>query len=140
MSRSGCSRTAAVPDAAGLKAGGYIAAVHDVSLTVAAGEILVVMGLSGSGKSTLIRCLARLIEPTAGKVEVEGLDLLAMSKGELIELRRHKMGMVFQNFALLPHKTVLDNVAFPLQMRGMGGGGAAEAGAGDGGARRAGGP
>ncbi|MCB1882885.1 MAG: ATP-binding cassette domain-containing protein [Geminicoccaceae bacterium] len=109
------------PDADALKAGGYIAAVNDVSIEVAAGEILIVMGLSGSGKSTLIRCLARLIDSTAGRVEVEGRNLLTMNEKDLIELRRHKMGMVFQNFALLPHKTVLDNVAFPLQMRGMGG-------------------
>ena len=94
-------------------------AVDDVSLEVARGEILVVMGLSGSGKSTLVRCLSRLIEPTAGTVEIEGRDLLGMSEKELIELRRSKMGMVFQNFALLPHRTVLENIAFPLQMRGM---------------------
>lgn len=94
-------------------------AVDDVSLDVQAGEILVVMGLSGSGKSTLVRCLSRLIEPSAGAIEIEGNDLLAMSGKELIELRRSKMGMVFQNFALLPHRTVLENIAFPLQMRGM---------------------
>lgn len=98
---------------------GVLAAVNNVSLEVARGEILVVMGLSGSGKSTLVRCLSRLIEPSAGAVEIEGRDLLAMSNNELIELRRSKMGMVFQNFALLPHRTVLENIAFPLQMRGM---------------------
>ncbi len=96
-----------------------VAAVHDVSLDVYPGEMLVVMGLSGSGKSTLVRCLSRLIESTSGAITVEGNDLLAMDEKELIELRRHKMGMVFQNFALLPHKTVLENIAFPLQMRGM---------------------
>ena len=96
-----------------------VIAVDNVSLDVGAGELLVVMGLSGSGKSTLVRCLSRLIEPTSGKVEIEGSDLLAMSEKKLIELRRNKMGMVFQNFALLPHRTVLENIAFPLQMRGM---------------------
>ncbi len=98
---------------------GLVAAVNDVSLEVYAGEMLVVMGLSGSGKSTLVRCLSRLIETTSGSINIEGEDLLAMSEKELIELRRNKMGMVFQNFALLPHKTVLENIAFPLQMRGM---------------------
>ncbi|MGI9310785.1 MAG: quaternary amine ABC transporter ATP-binding protein [bacterium] len=98
---------------------GVVAAVDDVSLSVERGEILVVMGLSGSGKSTLVRCLSRLVEPSAGAIEIEGADLLAMSERELIELRRSKMGMVFQNFALLPHRTVLENIAFPLQMRGM---------------------
>ena len=106
-------------DQAYLDDNGLVAAVNDVSLDVHPGELLVVMGLSGSGKSTLVRCLSRLIEPTAGTVEIEGVDLLAMNEKELIELRRHKMGMVFQNFALLPHKTVLENIAFPLQMRGM---------------------
>ncbi len=103
-----------------LKATGHIAAVRDVSLDVGVGEILVVMGLSGSGKSTLIRCLARLIEPTSGEIMVEGKNLLAASRRDLIELRRHKMGMVFQHFALLPHRTVLHNVAFPLEMQGIG--------------------
>lgn len=96
-----------------------VVAVDNVSLEVQAGEILVVMGLSGSGKSTLVRCLSRLIEPSAGTIEIEGQDLLAMSEKKLIELRRSKMGMVFQNFALLPHRTVLENIAFPLQIRGM---------------------
>ena len=98
---------------------GVVAAVNDVSLEVARGELLIVMGLSGSGKSTLVRCLSRLIEPSAGEVEIEGADLLRMSDRELIDLRRNKMGMVFQNFALLPHRTALENIAFPLQMRGM---------------------
>ena len=98
---------------------GVVAAVNNVSLEVSPGELLIVMGLSGSGKSTLVRCLSRLIEPSAGEVEIEGANLLAMSDRELIDLRRSKMGMVFQNFALLPHRTALENIAFPLQMRGM---------------------
>ncbi len=102
-----------------LKREGVVAAVNHVDLDVSPGEILVVMGLSGSGKSTLVRCLSRLVEPSCGLVEIEGADLLAMNDRELIELRRSKMGMVFQNFALLPHRTALENIAFPLQMRGM---------------------
>lgn len=98
---------------------GYIPAVRDTSLDVAPGEILVIMGLSGSGKSTLVRCLARLIEPTAGDISFDGVDLLRASAKEMIELRRHRMGMVFQNFALLPHRTVLQNVAFPLEVQGV---------------------
>ena len=98
---------------------GAVAAVNNVTLDVHKGELLVVMGLSGSGKSTLVRCMSRLIEPSSGLVEIEGKNILEMSEKELIELRRNKMGMVFQNFALLPHKTVLENIAFPLQMRGM---------------------
>ncbi len=107
------------PDAAAIRAAGHIGAVRDVSLDVDRGEILVIMGLSGSGKSTLVRCLSRLIEPTTGEVLIEGQDLLRASRGELIELRRHKMGMVFQHFALLPHRTVLQNVAFPLEVQGI---------------------
>ena len=77
------------------------------------------MGLSGSGKSTLVRCLSRLIEPTAGEVRFDGQDLRRVSDRELIEIRRHRMGMVFQNFALLPHLSVLRNVAFPLEVQGV---------------------
>lgn len=102
-----------------LRAGGHIAAVRDVSLTINRGEMLVVMGLSGSGKSTLVRCLARLIDATSGAVIVEGRDIGAMTEAELIDLRRRKMGMVFQSFGLLPHRTALENVAFPLEMRGQ---------------------
>lgn len=98
---------------------GYIPAVRNVSLDVHDGEILVLMGLSGSGKSTLVRCLSRLVEPTGGDVIFEGKSLLAATEKELIEIRRHKMGMVFQHFALFPHRTVLDNVVFPLEVQGV---------------------
>ena len=107
------------PDTAAIKAGGYIPAVRDASLEVNESEIVVLMGLSGSGKSTLVRCLSRLIEATAGSIDFDGQDLLAASEKELIELRRHKMGMVFQHFALFPHRTVLENVAFPLEVQGV---------------------
>ena len=102
-----------------LSQAGYVHAVREVNLDVQRGEMLVVMGLSGSGKSTLVRCLSRLIEITGGTVTVEGQDIATLSEGELIDLRRRKMGMVFQRFGLLPHRTVLDNVAFPLEMRGQ---------------------
>jgi glycine betaine/proline transport system ATP-binding protein len=108
------------PTPAAIKSAGYVAAVADASLSIERGEIFVIMGLSGSGKSTLVRCLSRLIEPTAGQVVFEGQHLLAASPEDLINLRRHKMGMVFQHFALLPHLSVLDNVAFPLEIRGVG--------------------
>ena len=98
---------------------GHIGAVQDVNLDVQPGEILVIMGLSGSGKSTIVRCLSRLIEPTHGQVIFQGTDLLKATEKEMIEIRRHKMGMVFQNFALLPHRTVIDNVAFPLEVQGV---------------------
>ena len=98
---------------------GYIPAVRDATLDVFPGEILVIMGLSGSGKSTLVRCLSRLIEPTGGEILFDGRDLLKATPAEMIELRRHKMGMVFQHFALLPHRTVLHNVAFPLEVQGI---------------------
>lgn len=97
-----------------------IAAVRDVNLEIHEGEIFVIMGLSGSGKSTLVRCLSRLVEPTKGSVQFDGKDLLAASEAELIEIRRRNMGMVFQQFALLPHLTVLQNVAFPLDIQGVG--------------------
>ena len=96
-----------------------VGAVRNASLEVREGEIFIVMGLSGSGKSTLVRCLSRLIEPTAGRVDLDGKDLLKATDKELIEIRRHKMGMVFQHFALLPHLTVLENVAFPLSVQGV---------------------
>jgi glycine betaine/proline transport system ATP-binding protein len=96
-----------------------IRAVRAVSLDVHRGEIFVIMGLSGSGKSTLVRCLSRLVEPSLGEIIFQGEDLLKKSERELIEIRRHKMGMVFQHFALLPHLTVLDNVTFPLTVQGI---------------------
>ena len=102
-----------------LREKGFITAVRNVSLSIRRGEMLVVMGLSGSGKSTLVRCLARLIDVTSGAVMIEGRDIGAMSEVELIALRRRKMGMVFQSFGLLPHRTALENVAFPLEMRGQ---------------------
>lgn len=102
-----------------IKADGYIAGVKDVSIEVNRGELLVIMGLSGSGKSTLVRCFSRLHEITGGEIIVEGQNIMELSERELIELRREKMGMVFQSFGLLPHRTVLENVAFPLEMRGQ---------------------
>lgn len=98
---------------------GLIPAVCDATFDVAHGELFVIMGLSGSGKSTLIRGISRLVEPTAGKVDIEGEDILAASKRRMTELRRSQMGMVFQHFGLFPHMTVLDNVAFPLRVGGM---------------------
>ena len=99
---------------------GCTAAVRDVSFDVRKGEVFVVMGLSGSGKSTLVRCLTRLIEPTAGTIAIDGEDVRAMDKSRLRELRRHRAAMVFQHFGLLPHRTVLDNVAYGLEIQGMG--------------------
>lgn len=98
---------------------GYIAGVKDVTLDVAPSEILVIMGLSGSGKSTLVRCFSRLHTITGGAIEIEGQDITRLAEKDLIALRREKMGMVFQSFGLLPHRTVLENVAFPLEMRGQ---------------------
>jgi len=102
-----------------IHAAGLIPAVRSADLTIHTGEIFVIMGLSGSGKSTLVRCLSRLIEPTRGELLFEGQGLRAMSSRAMIELRRHKLGMVFQHFALLPHLSVLDNVAFPLHIQGQ---------------------
>ena len=99
---------------------GNVVAMREVNLDVAPGEVFVVMGLSGSGKSTLIRCITRLIEPTSGQVMVDGEDVTAASKSELLQIRRHKVSMVFQHFGLLPHRSLLDNVAFGLELRGVG--------------------
>ena len=106
-------------DAKKFQDSGCIVGVNDASFDVNKGEMLVVMGLSGSGKSTLLRCISRLTDATAGKILIDGEDICLMNNKQLIELRREKMGMVFQNFALLPHKTVLENIAFPLQVKGV---------------------
>ena len=106
-------------DAKDFQDAGCIVGVNNASFDVARGEMLVVMGLSGSGKSTLLRCISRLTDATSGKIFIDGQDLLSLKNKELIELRRNKMGMVFQSFALLPHKTVLENIAFPLQIKGI---------------------
>ena len=105
-------------DAKTFKDAGCVVGVNNASFEVYKGEILVVMGLSGSGKSTLLRCISRLTDTTSGNIFIDGQDLLAMTSKQLIEVRRNKMGMVFQNFGLLPHKTVLENIAFPLQIKG----------------------
>lgn len=97
---------------------GHVAAVRDVSFDVNRGETFVVMGLSGSGKSTLVRCISRLADPTAGEVLLDGQDVLKMDEPALREVRRRKISMVFQNFGLLPHRRVLDNVAYGLEVRG----------------------
>ncbi|MFJ5271492.1 glycine betaine/L-proline ABC transporter ATP-binding protein [Streptomyces sp. NPDC088358] len=99
---------------------GCTAAVRDVGFDVRKGEVFVVMGLSGSGKSTLVRCLTRLIEPTAGTIAIDGEDVRAMDRARLRELRRHRAAMVFQHFGLLPHRSVLDNVAYGLEIQGVG--------------------
>ena len=98
---------------------GNVLAVRNVSFQVQKGELFVVMGLSGSGKSTLIRCLLRLNEPTAGDIIVEGENVSLYNEKELRALRRNKIAMVFQHFGLLPHQTVLDNVAYGLRIRGV---------------------
>ncbi|MCT2594526.1 glycine betaine/L-proline ABC transporter ATP-binding protein [Streptomyces sp. N2-109] len=99
---------------------GCTAAVRDVSFDVHKGEVFVVMGLSGSGKSTLVRCLTRLIEPTSGSLVMDGEDVRAMDGNRLRELRRHRAAMVFQHFGLLPHRSVLDNIAYGLEIQGVG--------------------
>lgn len=121
---SGAEKIIGTPDAelsrADLKEKtGCVVGVKDVSFEVAPGEVFVVMGLSGSGKSTLVRCLTRLIEPTAGEVVIDGRDITKAGAGDLRELRRTHTSMVFQHFGLLPHKQVIDNVAFGLEIRGI---------------------
>ena len=98
---------------------GCVLAVRDVSFSVREGETFVIMGLSGSGKSTLVRCLGRLTEPTRGQIHIDGEDLLAMNKRQLRDIRRHKMGMVFQHFGNFPHKRVFENVVYGLQVQGI---------------------
>ena len=93
--------------------------VSDVSFDIRPGEIFCVMGLSGSGKSTLVRHINRLLEPTMGKILIDGQDVMAMEKQDLQEFRNKKIGMVFQNFALMPHRSVIDNIAMPLEIRGI---------------------
>jgi glycine betaine/proline transport system ATP-binding protein len=114
---SGPSPTAESVEASVTKHGGTIA-VQDVSFDVRPGEVFVVMGLSGSGKSTLVRCLTRLIEPTLGEIDLDGENIRKASQERLRELRRRRFSMVFQNFGLLPHRRVLDNIAFGLELRG----------------------
>lgn len=101
-----------------LRNAGQVPAVQDASFEVKRGELFVIMGLSGSGKSTILRCIARLIEPTSGVIEIDGEDILNAPKSRMTELRRRKLGMVFQHFGLFPHMTVAQNVAFPLKMQG----------------------
>jgi glycine betaine/proline transport system ATP-binding protein len=98
---------------------GCVAAVRDVSFAVRRNEVFVVMGLSGSGKSTLVRCLTRLVEPTSGEVRLDGEDIRSVGERQLRELRRHRFAMVFQHFGLLPHRQVIDNVAYGLEIRGV---------------------
>jgi len=111
---------AELPRAELLRKTGCTAAVRDISFDVTPGEVFVVMGLSGSGKSTLVRCLTRLIEPTAGSVVMDGDDITRAPETKLRELRRTHVSMVFQHFGLLPHRQVIDNVAYGLEIRGMG--------------------
>lgn len=100
------------------KATGMVLGVANATLEIEEGEILVLMGLSGSGKSTLVRHFNRLIEPTAGEIVIDGSDVIKLGAQGLRELRRYKVSMVFQNFGLLPHQTVLDNTAYALRVRG----------------------
>ena len=120
----GADKIIGTPDAALSRAElrhktGCVIAVRDVSLDIQPGEVFVVMGLSGSGKSTLVRTLIRLIEPTAGKIRITGRDVMDADAGQLRELRRHTVSMVFQHFGLLAHRRVIDNVAFGLEIQGM---------------------
>ncbi len=99
---------------------GHVIGVKDVSFEIRKGETFVVMGLSGSGKSTLVRCISRLIEPTAGEIIFDGEDIMKYNDAQLTELRRYRMSMVFQHFGLFPHRKVIDNISFGLEIRGMG--------------------
>ncbi|XCJ20399.1 glycine betaine/L-proline ABC transporter ATP-binding protein [Enterococcus faecalis] len=98
---------------------GATVGVYDVNFEVEEGEIFVIMGLSGSGKSTLIRLLNRLIEPTSGNIYIDGQDISSLDKEGLREVRRNKMSMVFQNFGLFPHRTILENTEYGLEIRGV---------------------
>ncbi len=99
---------------------GCVVAVRDISFQVHRGELFVIMGLSGSGKSTLIRCILRLIEPTTGKIIINGEDICSFDERRLMHLRRHTTSMIFQHFGLFPHRSVIDNVAYGLKVRGVG--------------------
>ena len=99
---------------------GCVVAVRDISFQVHRGELFVIMGLSGSGKSTLIRCILRLMEPTAGKILINGEDVCSFNERQLMHLRRHTTSMIFQHFGLFPHRSVIDNVAYGLKVRGVG--------------------
>ncbi|MDH3630410.1 MAG: glycine betaine/L-proline ABC transporter ATP-binding protein [Gammaproteobacteria bacterium] len=98
---------------------GHVIGVNDVSFEINKGETFVVMGLSGSGKSTLVRCISRLIDPTAGEMIIDGEDIMGYNDAQLTELRRFRMSMVFQHFGLFPHRKVIDNISFGLEIRGM---------------------
>ena len=113
------SPDAKLPRAELLEKTGCVAAVRDITFDVAPGEVFVVMGLSGSGKSTLVRCITRLIEPTAGKVLIDGEDVVTLGEERLRDIRRHRVSMVFQHFGLLPHRRIVDNVAFGLEVQGL---------------------
>lgn len=102
-----------------LRARGLVPAVQDASFDVQEGELFVIMGLSGSGKSTLIRCISHLLHATGGEIRIDGENIVEASAKRLIELRRKKLGMVFQHFGLFPHMTVADNVAYPLRVQGV---------------------
>ena len=102
-----------------LKDTGCTVGVKDANLSINEGEFFVIMGLSGSGKSTLLRCINRLIRPTAGQVFVNGVDISKISEKELLQVRRKELAMVFQNFGLLPHRSVLSNIAFGLELQGV---------------------
>ena len=120
--RSILPRVVAGEDKAALRAEtGHTVALADVSLDIEAGQLFVVMGLSGSGKSTLVRHINRLIDPTAGSIVIGGANLLGLSLRALTRFRRRPMGMVFQRFGLLPHRTVLDNAAYGLEPQGRAG-------------------
>jgi glycine betaine/proline transport system ATP-binding protein len=97
----------------------WVPAVRNASFNVGKGEVFVIMGLSGSGKSTLVRCLTRLVEPTAGAIKLDGENLLEISDKRLVDIRRTQFGMVFQHFALLPNRTVMGNILFPLEVQGV---------------------
>ncbi|MEX2202545.1 MAG: glycine betaine/L-proline ABC transporter ATP-binding protein [Actinomycetota bacterium] len=113
------SPDANLPRAELLEKTGCVAAVRDVSFDVGAGEVFVVMGLSGSGKSTLVRMINRLHDPTAGQIMIDGEDVLKLSAERLRELRRRKISMVFQHFGLFPHRRIVDNVSYGLEVQGM---------------------